>query len=71
MSINHERREKIRELRNQGMTFKAIGETFYPKVTPVAVRRMAIRMGLSGRIKLEDDRRGKNRWKKPVDKANE
>lgn len=67
MSINHSRREKIREMRNKGMTFKAIGETFDPKVTPVAVRRMAIRMGLSGRIKLADDGRRKNSMKKHVD----
>ena len=53
------RRQQVKEMREKGMSYAAIGKALEPTVTQQAVLCMMKRMGMQGRIKLADDKRGK------------
>lgn len=62
------RRQQVKEMREKGMSYAAIGKALEPPVTQGAVMVMMKRMGMQGRIKLACDRRGKH-WKEKREKA--
>jgi hypothetical protein len=61
-AINHERREQVRKMREQGMSFAAIGAALDPPVSGDCVAKTARAMGLPGKIALTIDKRGS--WSK-------
>lgn len=68
------RRQQVKEMREKGMSYAAIGKALEPPVTRQAVRCMMKRMGIHGRVKLVEDKRGKRprvKNQKALDKSTE
>lgn len=68
------RRQQVKDMREKGMSYAAIGKALEPPVTQPAVFSMMKRMGIHGRIKLACDGRSE-RWRtkreKALDKVND